>query len=603
VTTAYDRIIDALRDTVEQVKDNGRQALANCPAPGHPDVHPSLGVTRIEGSVLVKCRSRDCHIDDILAGLGLTSRDLYDEPKGDRLATYTYGDGRLVHRLLPKPDGKKRFSQSGKTKGTGQLYHRDAVEKAVADGTVIFVVEGEKDVHAVEAVGAVATCSPMGAGKWGHVDPSPLRGAHVVVIPDRDEPGERHARDVVESLQPIAASVRVMLPKAGKDPADHVAAGHGLAELVPAELPDVADDEEGNGTWEPVDLQPILDGTHIQPEPTLGLTRSDGLRFVYPGKEHAVIGEMESGKSWWCAGCAAAELVAGHRVVYIHFEECDPTGTVEKLQAFAIGAATIRELFRFVGPNEPVRPDWLTALLDPPPTLVVLDGVNEAMSMHAMGIREEDGAAAFRRRLVKPCTATGAATLAADHVVKDREKRGRDPLGSIHKGNGLTGSLVLLENADPFGRGLRGRSHVFITKDRPGYLRRHGRATALPGKTFIGELVVDDTGFYGSEVKLWAPADKTPAEAEAEDAPAGQHEQDDASVLATVAQLEDDKKEPNIRNVRATVRAEAGPMSNDRIDDALARLVLSSELDEKSGARNARVFTTVPEANPSESAP
>jgi hypothetical protein len=31
--------------------------------------------------------------------------------------------------------------------------------------------------------------------------------------------------------------------------------------------------------------------------------------------------------------------------------------------------------------------------------------------------------------------------------------------------------------------------------------------------------------------------------------------------------------------------------------------VLSSELDEKSGARNARVFTTVPEANPSESAP
>jgi hypothetical protein len=157
----------------------------------------------------------------------------------------------------------------------------------------------------------------------------------------------------------------------------------------------VPDDDQGNGTWEPIDLGPFLDGTHTQPDPTLGMSRSDGLRLIYTGKEHAVIGEMESGKSWLLAGCAAAELAAGKRVVYIHFEESDPTGTVEKLQIFGVQAATIRELFRFVGPNEPVRVGWLEALLDPTPTLVCLDGVNEAMSMHSMCIREEDGAAAF----------------------------------------------------------------------------------------------------------------------------------------------------------------------------------------------------------------
>jgi hypothetical protein len=204
---------------------------------------------------------------------------------------------------------------------------------------------------------------------------------------------------------------------------------------------------------------------------------------------------------------------------------------------------------------------------------------------------------------VKPCTAVGAATLAADHVVKGREKRGRDPLGSIHKGNGPTGSLLLLENADPFGRGLRGRSHVFVTKDRPGYLRRHGEGSRLPCKTFIGELVVDSGGLFGDEVKLWAPADKP--QDETEDEVASQQEQDDAAVLITVTALEAAEQEANLRNVRGRVR-ESGRMSNDRIDDALARLVLSNNLVEMTGPRNARVFVTVPGdcagANPSQGA-
>ncbi|MDQ3416522.1 MAG: AAA family ATPase, partial [Actinomycetota bacterium] len=75
------------------------------------------------------------------------------------------------------------------------------------------------------------------AGKWHTVDPSPLRGGHVVVVADRDQPGEAHARDVVSSLTGKAASLRVVRAKVGKDAADHIAAGHGLDELEAAELP------------------------------------------------------------------------------------------------------------------------------------------------------------------------------------------------------------------------------------------------------------------------------------------------------------------------------------------------------------------------------
>jgi hypothetical protein len=219
--------------------------------------------------------------------------------------------------------------------------------------------------------------------------------------------------------------------------------------------------------------------------------------------------------------------------------------------------------------------------------LVVLDGVNEAMSLHGMGIREEDGAADFRRRLVKPFTRVGAATLSADHVVKDPERRGRGPLGSVHKGNGLSGSLILLENAEPFGRGVKGRSHVYVTKDRPGHLRRHGRPDKkVPGKTFMGELTVDDTRTFRPwlELTLWAPAEET-----REYKDPGVDEQ----ILAVVRDLVRRGQAANVRNVRA----EAG-MASTRVGDALTRLALAGALVESDGPRGSKIYNLTGSQDP-----
>lgn len=346
-------------------------------------------------------------------------------------------------------------------------------------------------------------------------------------------------------------------------------------------------------SWQPVDLGPILRGEHKRPEPAVGVMRSDRLQFLYPGKEHSVIGEMESGKSWFCLACCAAELVEGNHVLYVHFEEADPTDTVERLQLLGVSAGVMEHLFRFVGPDEPVRPELLAALLDPAPTLVILDGVNEAMSLHGHAIREEDGAAAFRRHLVKPCTAVGAATLSADHVVKDRERQGRGPLGSVHKGNAVNGSLILIENAEPFGRGQRGRSHVFVTKDRPGHLRAAGRPTKTPGKTFMGELVVDDTRarWDGLDLRIWAPAER-----EDDAVPDDPHAEVDEHVLNVVREITDAGKDATGRAVRA--RSTYG---TDKTADALERLALDGRVTKTPGPRGSHIFTptTAPDA-PSE---
>lgn len=335
--------------------------------------------------------------------------------------------------------------------------------------------------------------------------------------------------------------------------------------------------------WRPVDLGPYLRGEITRPEPAVGIVRDDGLRTLYPGKEHAVIGEMESGKSWYALACAAAELKAGHVVVYVHFEESDPSDTVERLQALHVDDSAILDRFRFVAPERAITEADRAELLALSPALVILDGINEGMALHGAEIREEGGVAAFRRRLVVPFTAAGVAVLQCDHVVKDREGRGRYALGSIHKGNALSGSLLVLENAEPFGRGRRGVSHVFVTKDRPGHLRRHGNATRTPGRTYLGTLIVDDEREWKDYLDL---AFTAPPEDRQQAAEADPHAALDAHVLAVVREITAAGQQATQNKVRVTAGGNRRAAC-----DALERLVIAGHLTESTGSRGARVFT------------
>lgn len=250
-------------------------------------------------------------------------------------------------------------------------------------------------------------------------------------------------------------------------------------------------------SWTPMDLTAYVNGTVTRPETTVGARRRDGLRFFYPGLEHAVIGETEGGKTWFLLASAAEELITGNRVVYVHFEENDPGGTVSRLlRQFKVPSQRILDDFLFFGPEHPVPAGRIAEICDERvPTLVVLDGQNEAMALHSQKINDPDGAADFRRKLVKPWTRRGAAVAAADHVVKDPGQNGMGyALGSVHKLNGLSGAGFLVENREAFGEGMKGNSGIYVVKDRPGQLRKAGKATAVPRKFHLAEMVIDDTG-------------------------------------------------------------------------------------------------------------
>jgi 5S rRNA maturation endonuclease (ribonuclease M5) len=232
--TAYERLTDRLHDLGKLVKTNGRpnQAKAQCPA--HDDRNPSLSITGIEGQVLAYCHA-GCPIEAVLDALGMTKSDLYDEPRG---ATYVYEvtPGQILRAAHRSPE--KKFWQSGDTQSQPILYRLPQVAEAVAASRTIYLVEGEKDVHALESIGLVATTAPMGAENFHKVDVTPLIGAHVIAIPDRDTAGQKWAQQVSETLNGKAASLEFWQAKTGKDAADHIAAGHGPNEFEPAEVED-----------------------------------------------------------------------------------------------------------------------------------------------------------------------------------------------------------------------------------------------------------------------------------------------------------------------------------------------------------------------------
>lgn len=274
----FDAVVDAFaRVSAVAPKQTPRGVKVCCPA--HDDKMPSLDITRgTDQPVLIKCWA-GCDVEDVLAAAGLTWADVSaDKPMPERpssapvvrevrrapkpvvekRAEYVYTDEhgtpafRVVRRNMP--DGSKRIYQerptpegkwvTGITAKNGESlirpvpYRLPRVLAGVAADALIFVVEGESCVEAAESLGFIATTNHGGAGKWRSEYADYLAGARVVVLPDNDEAGRKHAAMVTESLSPVTASVTILdlpgLPEKG-DLADFVASG-GTADEVRAHL-------------------------------------------------------------------------------------------------------------------------------------------------------------------------------------------------------------------------------------------------------------------------------------------------------------------------------------------------------------------------------
>lgn len=276
--SAYELVTDAL----QQHGSKGRGTSYQCVA--HEDRSPSLSVTRGSKGVILNCHA-GCATEDVVSALGLTMADLFDEPLEKRerpqvVAEYPYCDRhgevlKVVRRIEPGYNGERKTFRQFKPDGTpgakdipNVLYRLpEVITEAQAGGTVL-VVEGEKDVESLRAIGCVATCNIGGAGKWSGSYTRFLEGVgEVVVIADRDEPGRKHAAAVEDSLKQAGIPVRVLESDRAKDMTDHITAGGTFDDLVPVTRTAPVQNDSSNSSeplWGPEDAPAGISGTESE---------------------------------------------------------------------------------------------------------------------------------------------------------------------------------------------------------------------------------------------------------------------------------------------------------------------------------------------------
>ncbi|MHC4399226.1 MAG: hypothetical protein ACYTG0_06080 [Planctomycetota bacterium] len=252
---------------IEGVRQCGdAQWEGRCPSGRHPDNRASLSVARgDDGRILLHCHA-GCDPEAVVSGLGLRMADLMPPDNGqpEIAVTYDYRDeqGALLYqvcRMRPK-DFRQRSPKPGggwtwKVKGIRKVPYR-LPEIVQVDATeVIFVVEGEKDADRLVGSGCVATCNVGGALKWRKEYAEHFRGRRVVILPDNDPQGQKHAHQVAKSLHGAAVSVKTIelpgLPEKG-DASDWFDAGGTVEQL--REL------AKASPEWEPGAAQPVEPG-------------------------------------------------------------------------------------------------------------------------------------------------------------------------------------------------------------------------------------------------------------------------------------------------------------------------------------------------------
>ncbi len=212
--------------------------------PSHEDSSPSLSVARGEKGIILTCHA-GCKVQDIVAAVGLKVSDLfYESPKKTAppivriqqkiVETYVYQDALgkdlfRVQRLEPGRDGKKKSFCQQRSDGKGNFVSgMDGVARvlynfpAVLRAEQVVICEGERKADYINALGGyVATCNVGGAGKWMDAWTDALKGKHVVICPDSDEPGQNHARLLHQALSGHVKDIlHIKIPKPHNDVVD-----------------------------------------------------------------------------------------------------------------------------------------------------------------------------------------------------------------------------------------------------------------------------------------------------------------------------------------------------------------------------------------------
>jgi hypothetical protein len=142
--------------------------------------------------------------------------------KSRLVGTWIYKDAEGKHYLridrYENQDGSKSYPQGrwdgtqwikGKPQGPKIPYRLPELLDSDRSEPV-WITEGEKCADAVAGLGLTATSASEGAGKWTADLNEHFRDRIAYILPDNDEQGAKHAKQVAQSLVGIAREVRIV---------------------------------------------------------------------------------------------------------------------------------------------------------------------------------------------------------------------------------------------------------------------------------------------------------------------------------------------------------------------------------------------------------
>ncbi len=502
-TTPY---VQNILDRLKGAKKSGKGWSAYCPVHENDggNHNPSLSISTGKGGrVLLHCHA-GCPTPDILRAIGLTEADLFPPKSGsspvrrrqskpvlaseilpDALADLTAAAGAPAAKIAAPYDYRaengdrlyqvvrfepKDFRQRRPNGNDGWTWNLNGVPRVLyrlpelldADkGETVFIVEGEKDADNLRAIGLTATCNSGGAMKWGTLaDDSALHGRRVVIIPDRDTAGEKHARDVASRLHGKAADVRIIdLGKIegfkGKDVSDWIAwLDCKEPDELRAALLKMADEAP---LWQPTAEAVKTDGNNsVAVVRNLATVAPAKVKWLWPdkiplGKLTLLSGDPGGGKSLLTLDIAAristgggwpdapAERFSPGNVILISAEDDVADTIVPRLKAAGANLSKIEVVDAIRRPDESPVEDIIRLDEDIntiqrevekcSARLLVIDPITAYVGK--TDDHKNSETRAMLARLAKMAAMTGCAVLAVSHLRKSGGKAVHSVLGSL----------------------------------------------------------------------------------------------------------------------------------------------------------------------------
>lgn len=210
---------------IEKANISNSQLYGCCPF--HNDQHPSFSVNLKTGQC--KCHAENCGFEGNIITFAKKldveiSRSLQKElgffkngekeKEIEKIYAYCDEKGEILFYIIRYNPKDFRAARPG---NNGKLIHNLKEVQTVPyklsqllQAKEVIIAEGEKDADRLIQEGFNATTSPFGAGKWDRSYNKYFEDKNVIIIPDRDEVGKRHAEIIYKNLQDHAKSIKIV---------------------------------------------------------------------------------------------------------------------------------------------------------------------------------------------------------------------------------------------------------------------------------------------------------------------------------------------------------------------------------------------------------